>query len=152
DAGENTIFYTVKEAQDILNASVSTDNQDARYILDKQLIASWLNVLAGNSYFHVKTDINNAIVWLQNATPNEGGTSSGDGKLDGTTKLPSSDLRWSTKLGSVSGTQQHYGVQIKDVLDYYNNTGAGLAIDRDTGVVGGSTSNLATLQLYQPYF
>lgn len=152
--GENTIYYSVAEAQAILNSSVSNDNQDARYIIGKQLIASWLNVLAGNEYAHIQTDINNAVAWMQNATPNEGGTSTGDGSLTaaGSTKLPSSNARWSTSLGSVSGTHQHYGSQIKDVLDEYNNTGAGYAIDRDTGLVGGSADLLNSLQLYQPYF
>jgi hypothetical protein len=41
---------------------------------------------------------------------------------------------------------------VKDVLDYYNNTGAGFAIDRDTGLVGGSLSKLSGFQAYRPHF
>ena len=147
---EKTIFYTVAEAQAILNSSASNDGQDARYILDKQLIASWLNVVAGNSYDtgigSIKQDIINGVRWLQKYTPNEGGTSEGDGSLTvsaSTYRVPSSSAAWSG-----SG----YGDDIKDVLDYYNNYGAGFAIDRDTGLVGGSTTQLATLQAYQPSF
>jgi hypothetical protein len=83
---------------------------------------------------------------LQKYTPNEGGTSEGDGSLTvsaSTYRVPSSNAAWSG-----SG----YGDDIKDVLDYYNNTGAGFAIDRDTGLVGGSTTQLATLQAYQQSF
>jgi hypothetical protein len=148
--GEKTIFYTVAEAQAILNSSVTNDNQDARYILDKQLIASWLNVVAGNSYDtgigSIKQDIINGVRWLQKYTPNEGGTSEGDGSLTvsaSTYRVPSSSAAWSG-----SG----YGDDIKDVLDYNNNYGAGFAIDRDTGLVGGSTTQLATLQAYQQSF
>jgi hypothetical protein len=158
DAGENTIFYTNAEARVILSASTTNDDQDARYILGRQLVASWMNVLAGNTYdtvfASVKQDIDNGVVWLKNATPNEGGDAAGDGNLTiaGST-LPSSNARWSSALNNpANGAGRHYGAWVKDVLDYYNNTGAGFAIDRDTGLVGGSLSKLSGFQAYRPHF
>jgi hypothetical protein len=157
DAGESTIFYTNAEARAILGSA--TEGQDARYILGRQLVAAWMNVLAGNTYdtgfASIKQDIANGVVWLKNATPNEGGDAAGDGSLTvaGSTRLPSSDSRWSTALANpANGAGRYYGESIKNVLDYYNNTGAGFAIDRDTSLVGGSLSQLGSLQAYRPYF
>jgi len=65
--------------------------------------------------------------------------------------LPSSDPRWSTTLNT-PGSGSSYGSQIKNVLDYYNNTGAGFAIDRDTNTIGGNLTTLASLQTYQQHF
>jgi hypothetical protein len=155
--GEKTIFYTNDEARAILKSSTTTEGQDARYLLDKQLIASWLNVLNGNTYdtpfASIKKDIANGIQWIQKATPDENLDGIGDGNLTiaGSTKLPSSDPRWSTTLG-VAGGGISYGSQIKNVLDYYNNTGAGFAIDRDTNTIGGDLTTLAGLQAYRPSF
>ncbi len=157
DNGEKTIFYSVTEARTILNTSTATEGQDARYILDKQLVATWLNVLADNTYdtlfASIKQDIANGVQWIQKATPDENGDGIGDGSLTlaGSTKLPSSDPRWSTTLG-VGGNGNSYGSQIKNVLDYYNNTGAGFALDRDTGTIAGSLTTLTSLQSYRPYF
>ena len=156
--GERTIYYSVAEARDILNASVSGDS---RYTVAKHLIASWLNVIAGNEYTQIQTDINNGIQWLQNSTPAETGRGAGgkDAIGDGSLTLNASsraisgtDSRWNTSLGSVSGTKMHYGSQINGVLDYYNNEGAGFANDRDTGVIGGNLSTLSSLQAYQQFF
>jgi hypothetical protein len=157
DNGEKTIFYSVTEARAILNTATAAEGQDARYILDKQLVASWLNVLAGNTYdtpfASIKTDIANGVQWMQKATPDENLDGIGDGSLTiaGSTKLPSSDPRWSTTLG-VGGNGNSYGSQIKNVLDYYNNFGAGFANDRDTGTIGGDLSTLNSLQAYRPNF
>ena len=157
DNGEKTIFYSVTEARAILNTSPAAEGQDARYILDKQLVATWLNVLAGNTYdtlfASIKPDIANGVQWIQNATPDENGDSIGDGSLTiaGSTRLPSSDPRWSTTLG-VSGNKISYGSQIKNVLDYYNNFGAGFANDRDTGTIGGDLTTLNSLQAYRTHF
>jgi hypothetical protein len=157
DSDEQTIFYTVTEARAILNTSPAAEGQDARYILTKQLIASWLNVVNGNTYdtpfASIKQDIANGVEWIQNATPDENSDGIGDGSLTiaGSTKLPSSNPRWSTTLGSV-GNGNSYGSQIKNVLDYYNNTGAGFAFDRDTNTIGGNLTELASLQAYRSYF
>jgi hypothetical protein len=166
NGNEKTIFYTVAEARAILASSGSIDGQDSRYSMAKQLIASWLDVIAGNSYDtgigSIKQDITNAIVWLQNATPAETGAGAGgqdaigDGSLTvnaAAFRLPSSNSRWSTPLGNPSsGSGRFYGSQIKDVLDYYNNTGAGFALDRDTNAIGGSLATLSSLQAYRSNF
>jgi hypothetical protein len=162
NAGESTIFYTNAEARAILAASSVVDGQDSRYILTKQLIASWLNVLAGNPYSvgtnSIQPEITNGVKWLQKATADENGDGLGDGNLTlqpSTYRLPSSNARWSTTLSptnSLNGTTSAYGASIKNVLAYYNETGAGLALDRDTNTVAGSLTTLTGLQAYRPYF
>jgi SdrD B-like domain len=153
DASESTIFYSVDEAKAILNSSASTEGQDARYILGKQLVGAWLNVLAGNSYDivvgTVKPDINNGVKWLQKYTPNEGGLSDskGDGNLTlnaSTYKVSSGSDAWnlSSNLGS--------GNAIKNVLDAWNNTGLGISLSRDTNTIG-SLDQLNTLHSAYPY-
>jgi hypothetical protein len=153
DAGESTIYYSVAEAQSILNASGSTDGQDARYILAKQLIGAWLNVLADNTYETivgtVKPDINNGVKWLQKYTPAElgsgtGGTDAiGDGSLTlnaAAYKVSSSSTAWNSGSGNA----------IKNVLDAWNNTGLGISLSRDTNTIG-SLDQLNTLHAAYPY-
>ena len=121
DAGENTLFYTLTEAQTIVNASQSAQ-QDRRYTLDRSLVASWLNYLAVNPA--PTGDMNQAIIWLQRYTPDENGDGKGDGNLSlqaSTYRVPASSLAWS------SGTNTHNGLPTGEVLnnklDSYNNTG-----------------------------
>jgi len=121
DAGENTLFYTLTEAQTIVNASQSAQ-QDRRYTLDRSLVASWLNYLAVNPA--PTGDMNQAIAWLQRHTPDENGDGKGDGNLSlqvSTYRVPASSLAWS------SGTNTHNGLPTGEVLnnklDSYNNTG-----------------------------
>jgi Ca2+-binding RTX toxin-like protein len=95
DAGEETIYYSLDEALKILNASTLTQNQDARYILDRHLVATWLNYLAGNpiddgnpaTTHDPKFYIDQAIDWLQVLTDDENSAFllgvQGDGYLKG---------------------------------------------------------------------
>ncbi|MFZ2451845.1 MAG: SdrD B-like domain-containing protein [Methylovulum miyakonense] len=153
DTDERTLFYSLAEAKAIISAS--DGGQDARYILGKQLVTSWLNVIAGNKSDKVQTDIDNGIEWLQNHTPNEGGSGYGDGNLTlnaKTLKVAASSQDWSAPVAGGAHDGKHFGEAIKNVLDYYNNTGGGFALDRDTGKVGGSEITLIGLQTYQPEF
>ncbi|MDO9107227.1 MAG: SdrD B-like domain-containing protein [Methylovulum sp.] len=154
DPSESTLFYTLDEARAIMSAS--DNNHDCRYLLGKQLVASWLNVIAGNSVSGIETDIDNAIEWLQNHTPNEGGFSNGDGNLTmnaAVFKVPPSSRDWhviSEPDPAHSGS--YCGEAIKNVLDYYNTTGAGVAIDRDSVHIQGDLMTLLGLQAYQQAF
>jgi hypothetical protein len=150
--GENTLFYTTAQALQILNAS--DKDPDSRYILDRQLVASWLNYLAGNPIETTavgdkdpKYYISEAIDWLQALTPDQNSDGKGDGYLRNLTgnetangltpAIPSSSRYWNIGITSASGLPGPYnlntavsypvdgGVVIKDALSAYNSQGLG---------------------------
>jgi uncharacterized repeat protein (TIGR01451 family) len=121
DAGENTVFYTLQEAQTIVNAS-QTAPQDTRATLARSLDASWLNYLAVNPA--PTGDMSQAIAWLQKYTPDENGDGKGDGNLSlqaSTYAIPASSPAWSNGTNTYNGLPT--GEVLKNKLDSYNNTG-----------------------------
>ncbi len=130
DAGEKTIFYTVPEALSILQASDNSGGQDARAILDRGLVATWLNFLAGNpltdpgnsaAVFDARDAVNHAVDWLRRYTPDENGDSFGDGSLTlraSSFRVPSSNSAWNNTVAGIPA-----GNTIKNWLDEYNNSG-----------------------------
>ncbi|MBD2490065.1 SdrD B-like domain-containing protein, partial [Aulosira sp. FACHB-615] len=149
DTGEDTIFYTLSQARQIVDASAHP-NGDVRYDLGRSLVASWLNYLAGNPIDTAAstTDqdaryyINEGINWLQAVTPDENADKKGDGALNQLTgssvNSPRIDNYWSQGISSASNlpspynsnTKVTYGLDagsfITSKLDEYNN-GLGLA-------------------------
>ncbi|HBL09919.1 MAG TPA: hypothetical protein DD379_00445 [Cyanobacteria bacterium UBA11162] len=154
DGGENTLFYTTAQAVQIINASNNVQGSDKRYTLDRSLVASWLNYLAGNPIDtanptdkDVRYYINEAIDWLQALTPDQNSNGKGDGYLHGLTgnetpnsqtpQIPASSAYWNSGITSASGLPSPYnsntnvlypidaGNTIHTALDNYNNTGAG---------------------------
>ena len=108
DAGEQTLFYTQAEAVAIMTASSTTVSADARYLLARELLASWLNYQAGNPVVDLKEGlsgdaldaqdmINWAISFLQARTLDEGGLAGGDGSL-ATLKILSSSPYWTVGI------------------------------------------------------
>ncbi|WP_083389696.1 SdrD B-like domain-containing protein [Trichormus sp. NMC-1] len=155
DTGENTIFYTLNQARQIVDSS-QHPNTDKRYDLGRSLVAGWLNYLAGNPIDTANaTDkderyyINEGINWLQGFTPDENGDKKGDGaifRMTGST-VSSPQLAnsfWNLGISSASSLPSAYrsntnvlypldsGSVINTNLDNYNN-GLGLA----DGVVSG---------------
>jgi len=121
DAGENTLFYTLQEAQTIVNANQKVQ-QDVRYTIDRSLVASWLNYLAVNPAPY--GDMNQAIAWLQTYTPDENGDGKGDGNLSlqaSTYRVPASSPAWSNATNTYNGLPT--GELLNNKLDSYNNTG-----------------------------
>jgi hypothetical protein len=121
DADENTLFYTLEEAQTIVRADREVQ-QDVRYTIDRSLVASWLNYLAVNPA--PTEDMNQAIALLQTYTPDENGDGKGDGNLSlqaSTYAIPASSPAWSnaTQIYNEFPT----GESIHNKLDSYNNTG-----------------------------
>jgi hypothetical protein len=148
DTGENTLFYTLNQARQIVDSSAHP-NQDKRYDLGRSLVASWLNYLAGNPIDTANTSdkdaryyINEGINWLQAVTPDENGDKKGDGALNQLTgssvSSPRVDAYWSYGISSASSLPNPYnsntnvlypldaGSTINSKLDDYNN-GLGLA-------------------------
>nr|WP_236143256.1 SdrD B-like domain-containing protein [Nostoc sp. CMAA1605] len=149
DTGENTIFYTLSQSRQIVDASAHP-NGDVRYDLGRSLVASWLNYLAGNPIDTASTSdkdaryyINEGINWLQALTPDENGDKKGDGAIHQMTGSSVSspgfnDYGWSSGISSASSlpdvyksnTSVSYGIDagslITSQLDCYNN-GLGLA-------------------------
>jgi hypothetical protein len=121
DAGENTVFYTLQEAQTIVRASQSVQ-QDVRYRIDRSLIASWLNFLAVNPA--PTGDMSQAITWLKRYTPDENGDGKGDGNLSlqaSSYRVPASSPAWSNATNTYNGLPT--GEVLNNKLDSYNNTG-----------------------------
>ncbi|HLO85900.1 MAG TPA: SdrD B-like domain-containing protein, partial [Nostocaceae cyanobacterium] len=100
DAGENTLFYTRAQALQIVDSSKQPDSKDVRYTLGRDLVASWLNYLAGNPIDtadpcdkDTKYYISEGINWLQALTPDEPqnsvnqGSGACDNKGDGALNL-----------------------------------------------------------------
>jgi hypothetical protein len=121
DASENTLFYTLGEAQTILSANGEVQQQDVRHLIERSLCASWLNNLAVNPAPIL--DMNKTITWLQTYTPDENGDGNGDGNLS----LPSSDAMLGSSPAWANATNLYNGSPtgevLKNRLDYYNNTG-----------------------------
>ncbi len=148
DAGEDTLFYSRKQALQMVDAS-QHPNGDKRYDLGRSLVTGWLNYLAGNPIDTANTTdkdaryyMNEGINWLQAITPDENGDKKGDGALNSMTgssvNSPLVDIYWSQGISSASSlpnpyssnTNVLYGLEAGSVinsnLDKYNN-GLGLA-------------------------
>ena len=91
-----------------MTASSTTVSADARYLLARELLASWLNYQAGNPVVDLKEGlsgdaldaqdmINWAISFLQARTLDEGGLAGGDGSL-ATLKILSSSPYWTVGI------------------------------------------------------
>lgn len=115
DAGENTIFYSLEEAHQLVDASKKED-RDARFILGRSMVATWLNFLAANPT--PITDLNDGIRWMQSYTADENGDGKGDGNVFNGGAISASSDAWS---GDLEGVRN--GAEINAALDFYNNTG-----------------------------
>ena len=150
DKKENTLFYTRAQALQIVDSSMHPNNRDARYILGRDLVTSWLNYLAGNSIDTPNSNdqdardyINEGIHWLQALTPDQNRDGKGDGYLQGLTGNETSNSRtpqilarssyWKSGISSASNLPNSYksntdvlypidaGISIHTHLDNYNN-------------------------------
>ncbi|MBD2667016.1 SdrD B-like domain-containing protein, partial [Richelia sinica] len=148
DGDENTIFYTLNQARQLVDSS-QHPNTDKRYDLGRSLVASWLNYLAGNPIDTANTSdkdaryyISEGINWLQAITPDENGDNKGDGAIrqmtGSTVNSPTVDTYWNQGISNASALPSPYntntnvlysidsGSVINTALDNYNN-GLGLA-------------------------
>jgi len=141
DIGEHTLFYTLDQAQQLLVASDNSlaANKDNRYALAGQLVASWLNYLAGNPVDttdprdkDARYYINSGINWLKAVTPDLNGDKVGDGTLDqmvgSTVNSPRVNQIWNLALETPGALPAPYSRNSEDgfPLDSGSSIFAGL--------------------------
>ncbi len=119
DGSERTVFFTLQEAQNLVNADKKAQ-EDKRYTLGRSLVASWLNYLAGNPA--PLGDMNQAIQWLQTYTPDQNGDNIGDGDVTLGAAVRASSAAWSDPADIYNRLPT--GEILNAKLDYYNNTGS----------------------------
>ena len=130
--GEDTLFISTQDALSLLNPS-EKESGDARFVLGRDLVASWLNYLAGNSIGDTNdpdanTDsvahyIDDSVEWLLlTADTNDDGTLSingASGELTAATAVPQSSPVWQEPLPPID----HAAAALHSGLDFYNNNG-----------------------------
>ncbi|MBA1145253.1 hypothetical protein, partial [Mesorhizobium neociceri] len=128
DAGEDTFFISYADALKVIDASAK-DQQDTRFVLARDTVATWLNFLAGNPIGDA-TDPNSphkyldqAIDWLQ--VTNGGTPSSQFEDWGGGSAVKANTAAWNVGLETESSnaTTELAGNLIHQELDFYNNTG-----------------------------
>ncbi|MEO6360884.1 MAG: hypothetical protein ABIO43_09970 [Sphingomicrobium sp.] len=119
--GEDTLFISLSAAQILINAS-QKEQQDGRYMLGRDVVATWLNYLAGNDVGTIANDghdsamesIQGAIDFLQTY---------GDTADNGIFKI-GSKIGWEgMAIKTSSAPWQNWGADLHGDLDEYNNTG-----------------------------
>jgi uncharacterized repeat protein (TIGR01451 family) len=130
--GEDVFFISLDDAHKVIDASQKV-LQDTRYVLERDMIATWLNYLAGNPIGEA-TDENSPHTYLdegidwQQAT-NGGTAASTFEDWGGGAAVKASDAKWTTD-GAIAGVPDS-GATIHAELDSYNNTGSTFYIDQN---------------------
>jgi len=130
DNGEDTLFVSFTDAQSLINASnkqLNGASADGRWILGRDMVASWLNYLQGSGFGDASDPqsphhyLDDSIDWMQIYSGTlSGGTTETFDKL----KLSGSAIKTSTSLWKdVQSGFDHSASQMHSALDYYNNTG-----------------------------
>ncbi|MBL8595656.1 MAG: hypothetical protein JNK01_23455, partial [Devosia sp.] len=130
DVGEDTFFISYADALKIIDASAK-DQQDTRFVLARDAVATWLNFLAGNPIGDAATDpnspqhyLNEAIDWLQVTNGGNAG-STWENWGGGSAVKAGGNTIWnnaSNTDSSLAGNELS-GNTIHSELDFFNNTG-----------------------------
>ena len=136
DTGEDTLFISYNNAKQLIDASQKTQSGDGVQMLGRDVVATWLNYLAGNNIdnpgtaddsFSPKHFLDDAVNWLQTFGDKDnsaatGNTFNGLEKFDtyssGHTAVKTSSTAWNSGI-----VDTHSAAQMHSALDYYNNTG-----------------------------
>ncbi len=130
DPGEDTIFISYADAQKLINAS-SKQGNDGIYTLGRDVVATWLNYLAGNNIDPTdgsaanianapKHYLDDAIDWLQQFASNKNSAGVDCARFEFDAAVKASSKAW--KDGSSYGGDHGAGT-IHTALDAYNNDG-----------------------------
>ncbi len=144
--GEDTLFISLGDAKQLINASQKTVSGDGVQMLGRDVVATWLNYLAGNAIENSpensgrdpKHFISDAVDWLQTWGGKDGNfeTKTIKGKPDpllDNDKTESFDIYDPSHVAVKTNTAQwqtaqfsgdtHSAAQMHNALDEYNNTG-----------------------------
>ncbi|HMS21988.1 hypothetical protein, partial [uncultured Sphingorhabdus sp.] len=135
---EDTLFIGLSDAKQLIDASQKTAKGDGVQMLGRDVVATWLNFLAGNNIGDADTDakspqhyIDDAVDWLQTF-----GGKNGNGahnNLADNLKTETFDIYDPSHAVVKTNTTQwnspqfagdsHSASQMHNALDYYNNHG-----------------------------
>ena len=130
DNGEDTLFVSYADARSLINSSNKQLNSlsgDGKFILGRDMVASWLNYLQGSGFGDASDPnsphhyLDDGIDWMQiYSGMNAGGLNESYDqlKLSGPIIKTSSAI-WNTPVSGID----HSAQQVHNALDYYNNTG-----------------------------
>jgi hypothetical protein len=130
DAGEDTLFVAYADARSLINSSnkqINSLSGDGKFILGRDMVASWLNYLMGSGFGDASDPqsphhyLDDAIDWMQIYSGNTAGglnESFDSFKLTGSI-IKTSSATWNTPVSGID----HSAQQMHNALDYYNNTG-----------------------------
>jgi SdrD B-like domain len=130
DVDEDTLFVSYADAQTLINASAKQLNVasgDGRYMLGRDMVASWLNYLQGSGFGDASDPqsphhyLDDTIDWMQIFVgTNSGGTTETFDKLKlSGAAIKTNTATWNTPQSGID----HSASQMHSALDYYNNTG-----------------------------
>ena len=133
DAGEDTLWISFKDATQLIDASQKTMAGDGVQTLGRDVVATWLNYLAGNGIGDAsdiespRHFIDDAVDWLQtfgDANNGSGGNTVNpmenfDRYSSTHTAVKTSSAFWNAPQGDID----HSASTLHSVLDNYNNTG-----------------------------
>jgi hypothetical protein len=130
DLDEDTLFVSFSQAQSLINASnkqLNGSSGDGRFMLGRDMVASWLNYLQGSGFGDASDPdsphhyLDDAIDWMQIYS---GNTAGGTGETFDSLKLTGGAIKTNTSIwkDAQSGFDHSAG-QMHSALDYYNNTG-----------------------------
>lgn len=127
---EDTLFISYADARALINASNKQLNAlsgDGKFMLGRDMVATWLNFLAGNAIGDESDSgsphhfLDDSIDWMQifSGTTNGGGAEKFDTfKLAGPA-IKTSSATWNSPQSGID----HSASQMHSALDEYNNTG-----------------------------
>ncbi|WFL76422.1 SdrD B-like domain-containing protein, partial [Altererythrobacter arenosus] len=139
DAWEDTIFISLNDAQQLIDASNRPKGPaDGLWIMGRDVVATWLNFLANNpdpsdpgqencigdagNPYSAQAYLNEAIDWLQRW---DGSNNDAVFDLDGAGKVRTNSAGWQKPGDEVNPAGEYTisGSAIHSALDSYNNTG-----------------------------
>jgi uncharacterized repeat protein (TIGR01451 family) len=132
DAGEDTLFISLHDAKQLIDASQKTIGNDGIQILGRDVVATWLNYLADNGIGDASDPnsprhfLNDAIDWFQRYA-SDANNNSGDHQatFQYDPAVKTNTAGWQMPFNGTGGNDpiDHSASAIHSALDGYNNSG-----------------------------